>query len=273
MHRLPCRCSNCWKSSTAAATPPTTKPNDDGSRTYYLKIPSRAELQAVNQIFHREHVLSLHPKPPMASPTRISHRLNSPVGLQFTNHGHLSREPCLRADNPPVVPPAATCSCQQWKTSSSINDVGHVISTEPSCIKSELLRSVWLKGRKYRCQFSLESASVVGIDECISSCNDADADFSAWRDSILVSIRDRIRQFVPSAENRLAIETCPEALAALQAIHRDIVVTHTDKSSHNLVMPCRHLYRLWMELPSPVYGSSALSADNVAKHHASCLPR
>ena len=154
---------------------PPKKPKDK-QRIYYLKIPwRRAELKEINldQLLRREDVESLHPLPEMAAATRISYKLNKPVGLQLSNYAVLSRSPELRANHPPAVSDPRTCPCQKWKSASSLSDEGHVVSADPGSIEDQLVGSLWPKGMKYRCKFHLASvfpAIGEGVDESISSC-------------------------------------------------------------------------------------------------------
>ena len=174
----------------------------------YLRIPyRRSELQDIklDQILHREDVQSLHPLPEVAAQTRISYKLNIPVGVQLSNYVELSRLPELRADSQPYVPLSATCPCQRWKSSGSLSDDGHVVTTDPAVLKNKLLRALWTKGRKYRCQYHLAGvypAIVEGLNEYIANCHSANADFSAWKDSFLSTVRARISQSLPTAEQR-----------------------------------------------------------------------
>ena len=113
------------------------------------------------------------------------------MGLYLSNYSLLSRNPELRLEHPPAVPESSNCPCQKWKTACSLNDEGHVVSADPGAIKDELVRSLWAKGRKYRCQFHLAGvypAIVEGVDEYIASCRARNVNFSAWRDSFLASV-------------------------------------------------------------------------------------
>ena len=234
----------------------------------------RSELQSINldQLLRREDVQNLHPLPEMAAATKISYRLNIPVGVQLANYGAISRDPVLRHTIPPTVPEAILCPCQRWKGPNCSYDDGHIIFTDPTVIKNTLLRSLWSKSRKYRCQYRLGGvlpAIEEGIDEYIGRCYDSNADFSEWKASLMSSVKARIEQCMPSASETPSLETCIAAQKELEEIHRSMVVTYTDKSQHDMVAGCkaRYIRRLWEELHSGVYTTTALTASQVAVNH------
>ena len=56
----------------------------------------------------------------------------------------------------------------------------------------------------------------------------------------------------------------------MKKLHQDMVVTYADKSAHDLVMMCKRQYlkKLWYELHSSVYTTSALTTSQVADNHS-----
>ena len=118
-----------------------------------MKIPwKRKELSkiGIHELLHKERLLALHPKPELLNKTSVSYKLNTPVGVQLNNIIQVSCDQSLIGDVAPVVYPAADCPCQKYKTAGAHLDDGHVVTADPSVIKDLFLKSLWLKGRKYR---------------------------------------------------------------------------------------------------------------------------
>ena len=60
-----------------------------------------------------------------------------------------------------------------------------------------------------------------------------------------------------------------KGLEELSAIQEHMVVTYADKSAHDFVTCCKHMYKklLWTELHSPHYANTARSSDEIYSKH------
>ena len=164
--------------------------------------------------------------------------------------------------NPPKVPVATSCPCQQLRTESSIDFHGHVATTDPGFIKDERLRLYWLKGRKFRIQANLgmlESSIEASIDSFIHRAAkrkrmDKQA-FDAWKNKLITAVRAKMNQiFRQDAEIPYHTFLSKKGLDELAGIHEHMVVTYADKSAHDFVT---------------YYENSPLSSDDICAKHTS----
>ena len=176
---------------------------------------------------------------------------------------------------PPIVSDPSTCECQRWRSASSLDDGGHVITTDPGVLQEPLLRALWTKGRKYRCSAHIDgmvAAVEEGVDEYVSHvqrAKGAELNFTEWRQRLLEEVRRLVSENFPTAEARHSVESNLQLREELKCIHKHMVVTHTDKSSHDLAMGCKHQYllRLWQELHGGTYQATGLSSEQIFTNH------
>ena len=179
----------------------------------WIKIPWRrqeVDALAIHELIKRERIVAL--LPPLAQDrmlsTYVSYKLNKPVGVILANYTQVAAEVDKHLDTVPALLEANKCPCRQWATDGCLYDNGHVISTDPSCLKSSLLRSLWMKGRKYRFNEhpdGLLAACMEGIDKYIDQSarkfRISTDEFTAWRTEVSARIYERIQQHVATTHN------------------------------------------------------------------------
>ena len=183
---------------------------------------------------------------------KISYSLAVPNGVWLQNYGKVCQEVDLDAPVAPAVPEPMNCPCQRFRTDSTIDFHGHVATTDPGFITDERLRSYWLKGRKFRIQAHpgvLESSIEANVDAFIHRASkrkrmDKQA-FEAWKSKLLTAVRVKMNQIFHEDADDISHHTFlskkgPEELSAIQ---EHMVVTYADKSAHDFVTCCKHVYK------------------------------
>ena len=156
---------------------------------------------------------------------------------------------------------------------------GHVATTDPGFITDERLRSYWLKGRKFRIQAHpglLESSIEANVDAFIHRASkrkriDKQA-FKAWKSKLLTAVRVKMNQiFREDADISHHTFLSKKGLEELSAIQEHMVVTYADKSAHDFVTCCKHVYKKlpWTELHSPHYENTAKTSAEIYNKHQS----
>ena len=96
--------------------------------------------------------------------------------------------------------------------------------------------------------------------------------FDAWKNKLIATVRAKMNQiFRQDAEIPYHTYLSKKGLDQLAGIHEYMVVTYADKSAHDFVTCCKHVYRkmLWEELHDPHYENSPLSSDDIFAKHTS----
>ena len=154
------------------------------------------------------------------------------------------------------------CACQRFKTARAIDFHGHVASTDPGLIKNGRLRSYWLKGRKFRVQAHpqvLMENFQKSLDKYISTAarrNKVDeTGFHAWRQKLLEVLQAKCNTMFAEENAPYHTFLSKDGFQELQNLHQHMVITYVDKSSHDFVSCCKHVYKrlLWEEMHSEHY--------------------
>ena len=94
--------------------------------------------------------------------------------------------------------------------------------------------------------------------------------FEAWKNRLIAAVRANqiFRQDVDIPYHTFLSK---KGLDELAGIHEHMVVTYADKSAHDFVTCCKHVYKrmLWEELHDPHYENSPLSSDHIFTKHTS----
>ena len=208
---------------------------------------------------------------------KVSYSLAVPNGVLIQNYGKVSKERDISTHDPPVVPAPTECSCRHYRTDGTIDFKGHVVTTDPGFITDVRLRSYWLKGRKFRCQahpqllldnlrknldtFILQAAKRNKMDG---------SDFLPWRDKLLDLLSVKFAALSRESNAPYHSFLTPEGMSELQKIHKEMVVTYADKSSHDFVLCCKPLYKrlLWEEIHSEHYATEQEQNETLWNRHA-----
>ena len=122
----------------------------DAESVQLLKIPwRRNEMQQISiyTLINDPKIKEVYPLRGDDEVVKISYSLAVPNGVWLQNYGKVCQLADLDSPNPPEVPVATSCPCQQFRTESSIDFHGHVATIDPGFIKDERLRLHWLKGQ------------------------------------------------------------------------------------------------------------------------------
>ena len=253
---------------------------EKAENNFWLKVPWRREEMQVlglHTLLNAPEVQSLYPISSENGKVKVSYKLSLPIGVLIQNYGKVSKDPDLIQDTPPQVPKSISCTCQQYKTEHSVDFQGHVATTDPGFIQNERLRSLWLKGRKYRCQAhpqTLMEGFTSGLDNFITTAakrNRQDsAVFDAWRTKILQVLMTKCDTLFAQENSPSHNFLSKDGDNELQRIHKDMVVTYADKSSHDFVLCCKHVYKraLWEEIHSKHYETEPRKSDDIWAEHS-----
>ena len=149
--------------------------------------------------------------------------------------------------------------------------------TDPGFIQDARLRSYSLKGRKLKTQAHpglLESSVEASLDNFIhraakrKGMDKQTSDTS--KNKLLFAIRLKVNQiFRDEAEIPYHSFLSKQGLDELASIQEHMVITYAEKSAHDFVTCCKHVYKklLWDELHSPQCEASALSSEEIFSKH------
>ena len=181
------------------------------------------------------------------------------------------------SDEPPRVSPEQ-CPCQRYKTGAELLCEGHVVTTDPGCIKMPDLRQLFLKGRKYRTEQDI-SGMRPAVEEALEGyivrfTKDGDNErlrqFEKWKQEIMNAFDYKMVDLkkVGFHEAQFLSGTAKEEL---RLIRNAMVITFADKSTHDLVLMCKNQYKVMLhrELTSgTVYRPLKVPVEKVFEQHA-----
>ena len=94
--------------------------------------------------------------------------------------------------------------------------------------------------------------------------------FNTWKNKLLSAIRLKVNQiFRDEAEIPYHFFLSKQGLDQLASIQEHMVITNADKSTHDFVTCCKHVYKklLWDELHSPHYEASSVTSEEIFSKH------
>ena len=79
--------------------------------------------------------------------------------------------------------------------------------------------------------------------------------FHAWKVKLLQYAAEKCDILYREADAEHHTFLSPEGMAELKRLQQEMVITYADKSSHDFVLCCKHVYKhaLWKEVHSPHY--------------------
>ena len=91
---------------------------------------------------------------------------------------------------------------------------GHVVTTDPSGVRNEFLRSLFVQGAKYRTEFHLNGVREAvreGLAEyakaCGRYCGPRIDELERWAAAFMHTVEERIRAYVPTATAQPFLES------------------------------------------------------------------
>ena len=254
---------------------------DKAAGNFWIKVPwRRDEMQflGLHSLLNNSDIQKLYPISTENERVKVSYNLSLPIGVLLQNYGTISQDPEVLAHEPPEVPPPERCSCQKYRSDGSIDFKQHVATADPAFIHNERLRSYWLKGRKFRCQTHPQhvmESFACSLDNFITSAAKRnkvdDGVFQPWRQKLLDVLKAKCE--VTFARENAPFHTflCKEGFDELHRIHKEMVVTYADKSSHDFVLCCKQVYKrlLWEEIHSGHYLTKVPKNEDIWASHKS----
>ena len=121
---------------------------------------------SLSAVIHDKLAKDAYPDSALLAKTRVSFRLNRPVGLFFTYYSSVIKE----ANTDPIIVDPHDWPCRAFHTAHSLDFEGHVISTDPAALEEPSLQRLWMSGRKQRTlahPMGLLDAVEAGLNEYI----------------------------------------------------------------------------------------------------------
>ena len=228
-------------------------------------------------LINSPEVKGLYPIAQERDAVKISYKLAVPNGVLLQNNGQVSESAELDQDTPPPLPPPQSCVCWKYRTEGCLDFHGHVITADPAFIRNKRLRSYWLKGRKYRCQShpqELMSSFEKSLDAFIATAtrrNKVESPlFDPWKYKLLQTLKEKCDVLFQNEDSPDHSFLSEAGMNELRRIHQDMVITYADKSSHDLVLCCKAVYKhlLWEELHRTHYEPTTKANEDIWKEHA-----
>ena len=74
--------------------------------------------------------------------------------------------------------------------------------------------------------------------------------FLPWREKLLVALEEKCEVLFSDPDSAHHSFLSSEGMEELKQIHKDMVITYEDKSAHDFVLCCKHVYKhlLWSEI-------------------------
>ena len=254
-------------------------------RFLHLKFDNKGiDAVNINNILNHKKVQScIPPYFKMKSTPCISYRYNSTIASKLFNYKQTLQ--CLDIEQLQRNPPKCTCS------SSSFNygPAGHIITGDINIVQSEDLKSLILKGPKFREPRSFKwrqnfMTIMNSVEEYARRWTKSEGEeldtLSEWIKSIRSLLKSRIhhltgkmRTIYPSVFKK------PEVVNELHRLHENFVLVPADKASNNIVFVCKSYYYhcLLNELGftstsgNPTYTLSNFTKDEILRNHLSVL--
>jgi hypothetical protein len=158
-------------------------------------------------LFHDPQVYKLHPEPDVAAAIMVVHRFAPQVAADLFNYSTWAANPAPMDGADPTKCP---CHGQVFPGTPLLD--GHVLGTDPACLRSPYLRDILLKGKKYRLQQPLGSVLPRlrdGLDQYIAykvRAKQGDQGYAdalgRWAHAVMAAARTRLVQ--------AAIDSAPE---------------------------------------------------------------
>ena len=255
------------------------KKKKKAAECFWIKVPwRRDEMQtlALHSLLNAKEIEALYPIAGEHGKVKVSYNLAVPIGVMLQNYDKVAKEVDFIDEAPPEVPEPQFCACQHFKTPGAINFHSHVASTDPGFIKNDRLRSYWLKGRKFRVQAHpqvLMENFQKSLDKFISTAarrnKMEEASFHAWRQKLLEVLQAKCDTMFAEENAPYHTFLSKDGFRELQNLHQHMVITYADKSSHDFVCCCKHVYKrlLWEEMRSEHYKGEAKCNEEIWNGH------
>ena len=204
--------------------------------------------------------------------TRLSYSLGKPLQVWLES---VQRDSAVSAVGTVETPEPGQCACRMYRTGAELDLRGHVVTTDPGCLKSAQLRRLLLYGRKYRLPQNPEGiipAVQEGLEGYVAKHANAGtlAEYDEWKTAVLSKVKLRMDQLVLQGMD-IGFTLDAESTEELRQLRQTMTVTFADKSTHDFVLVCRHAYQavLKAELAShKVYQPLHRPVEQVLEEHA-----
>ena len=238
----------------------------------------------VNNILNHKKVQScIPPYFKMKSTPCISHTYTSTIASKLFNYKQTLQ--CLDIEQFRQNPPKCSCSSSPFNYSPA----GHIITGDVNIVQNEDLRSLILKGPKFREPRSFKwRQNFVSIMDSVeeyarrwakSEGEELDT-LSEWIKNIRKLLKSRIHHL--SGKMRTIYPSVfknTEVVNELRRLHDNFVLVPADKASNNIVFVCKNYYYecLLNELGftstsgNPTYTRTNLTKDEILQNHLSVL--
>ena len=226
----------------------------------------------LSRILKLPEVQALHPDPTLEGRTILSYSLGKPLGVWL---GSTQRDSAISAGDEIEVAESQECACRVFRTGAELELQGHVVTTDPGCLKSVQLRRLLLYGRKYRLPQNPEGiipAIAEGLEAYVAkhACAATLPEFDKWKAEMLMRVTQRVDQLKQQGMD-LGFTLSAEASEELRQLRQVMTVSYADKSTHDFVLVCKRAYQaaLKAELVSnQVYQPLQRPLDQVLEEHA-----
>ena len=202
------------------------------------------EFLDLSRIMRVREVQILHPEPEIQARIKLSYSLGKPLGLWLST---VQRDSQIEPGPVQELLAPSECGCQHFRTGSELEVNGHVVTTDPGCLRSSQLQRLLLYGRKYRLPQNPEgmrAAIAEALEAHVARYANAMTveSFDAWKDEILKRVDMRlVQQREQGFEPEFILDD--EARKELGFLRQQMTVTFADKSTHDFVLICKAVYQ------------------------------
>jgi len=201
------------------------------------------EMVRLGKILKNERILTLIPPQFRDKRPRVLFNYEQPIGLKLFNYRKT-------IDN---LDPSTTLTCQCRLSPYRDKHHGHIVTGDLSIISDTKLRELVRKGPNYRENIPIDWKYTyqhihAGMKECTKRWAEKEKVdrhvLVAWRTEVMKLVSKRIKTL-----NKTSLKPIPppllsneEILSSLSQLHRDYVLTPTDKASSNVAVICKKFY-------------------------------
>ena len=195
-------------------------------------------------LFKDPEVYRLHPEPDVAAAIMVVHRFAPQIGHDLFNYHKWAARPALWHG----VPEQCPCHTQTLPGVALVE--GHVLSTDPSHLKSPYLRDILGKGKKYRLEQPLGSVLArlgEGLQQYVdykmkSTRGDQayEAALRKWMEALMKKAQARLQ--AAARETRPMPEGYPGLKEQMRAAQNALVFGPEDRAPHAFFYACGRYY-------------------------------
>jgi len=197
-------------------------------------------------------VYTKHPHPEEAAAIMVADRFTPQIQAYLCNYAAVAKELDIESafhDN------LQNCQCRKamWKPNAEdFNGDGHVLTIDSRNLRWPFLRSLVVKGKKFRLETDMDSVFgdlATSLENYVQwyskKCPDQAAQLRVWSQAVYEHCRENWRRAVQ--DGKLSAAMKPSGYPALRkTIHEaqeHLVFLHDDRAPHGLVMICKRWYQ------------------------------